>query len=71
MSEREAGERGEREGERIPSRLHVISAEPDVELDPTDCEIVTCVEVKSRMLNQLSPAQVPHHFPFISMVTEA
>ena len=26
--------------ERIPSRLHAVSAEPDMGLDPTNCEIV-------------------------------
>ena len=27
--------------ERIPSRLYTVSKEPDVGLDPTNCEIVT------------------------------
>ena len=27
-------------GEGIPSRLHAVSTEPDVELDPTNCEIM-------------------------------
>ena len=35
-----AGE-GPGEGERIPSRLHAVSAEPDEGLSPTDREIVT------------------------------
>ena len=35
-------ERGrEREGERIPSRLHSSSTEPNVGLEPTNCEIMT------------------------------
>ena len=31
----------ERERERIPSRLHTVSTEPDVGLEPTNCEIMT------------------------------
>ena len=31
----------ERGRERIPSRLHIVSAEPDAGLKPTNCEIVT------------------------------
>ena len=31
----------EREGERIPSRLHAVSAEPDAGLDLINCEIMT------------------------------
>ena len=37
----------ERERERIPSRLHTGSTEPDMGLEPTNCEIMT----KSQMLN--------------------
>ena len=33
--ERESRERAEREGDRIPSRLHTVSREPDVGLEPT------------------------------------
>ena len=35
--------RGEehRDGERIPSRLHTDSMEPDAGLEPTNCEIMT------------------------------
>ena len=41
--ERESGGGSEREGERerIPSRLHAVSTEPDVGLDPTNHEITT------------------------------
>ena len=42
-------ERGERE--KIPSRLHTVSAEPDTGLHLIDCEIRTSVEMKSRPLN--------------------
>ena len=41
--------RGGRRG--IPSRLHTDSTEPDVGLELTNREIVTCAEVKSRTLN--------------------
>ena len=41
-SEREqAGGGAEREGERIPSRLLTVSAEPDAGLEPSNCEIMT------------------------------
>ena len=45
-------EEGQRE--RIPSRLHAVSAEPQAGLDLTTCEIMPWAEIKSRMLNQLS-----------------
>ena len=32
---------GEGQRERIPSRLHSVSVEPDVRLKPTNCEIMT------------------------------
>ena len=32
---------GQREGDRIPSRLRAVSAEPNTGLDPTNCEIMT------------------------------
>ena len=41
----------ERERERIPSRLHVTSAEPEAGLELTNCEIMTRVEIKSQALN--------------------
>ena len=37
--ERERGR--EREGERIPSKLHTVSAEPSVGLNLMNCEIMT------------------------------
>ena len=49
---RGGAEREERE--RIPSRLLAVSAEPDAELDPVNCEIMTCAEIKSQKLNRLS-----------------
>ena len=32
---------GERERARIPSRLCTVSTEPDIGLEPTNCEIMT------------------------------
>ena len=40
-SERESRGVAEREGERIPGRVCTISMEPDIRLEPTDCEIMT------------------------------
>ena len=37
----ELGRGREKERERIPSRLHAVSTEPDEGLEPTNCEIVT------------------------------
>ena len=40
--ERAQAEEEQRErGERIPSRLHAINAEPDMRLKPTDHKIMT------------------------------
>ena len=38
--ERKSGGGAERR-ERIPSRLRAVGTEPDVGLEPTDCEIMT------------------------------
>ena len=40
-SERAGKGQKERERERIPSRLHAVSMEPDVGLEPMNCEIMT------------------------------
>ena len=42
----------EREGQRIPSRLHAVSAEPDVELKLTNHEIMTGAKMKSQYLTK-------------------
>ena len=56
--EREHTSRGgaerRREGERIPSSLCIVSTQPNVRLELTNCEIMTRAEIKSQMLNQLS-----------------
>ena len=33
--------RGEEEGERIPSRVRAVTAEPNIGLEPTNLEIMT------------------------------
>ena len=47
-----AGE-GQREEERIPSRLHAVSTEPDVVLSLTNQETMTWAKIKSWMLGHL------------------
>ena len=54
---REGGE-GQRERERgrerIPSRLHAVRTEPNMELNPMILEIMTWATIKSQTLNWLS-----------------
>ena len=47
---------GQREGEseRIPSRLHTVSTEPDAGLKATNREIMTWAKIMSQTLNRLS-----------------
>ena len=45
--------------ERIPSRLDIVSIEPDAGLNATNREITTRAEIKNRMLNQLSLPGAP------------
>ena len=52
----------ERERERVPGRLRIVSAEPDVGLEPTNREIVTWPEIKGGTLNQLSHPDAPNMF---------
>ena len=56
---------GERGRERVPGRLRTVSTEPDAGLDPTNCEIMTQVEIKSQMLNLLSHPGA-QHFEFLT-----
>ena len=43
---------GQRERtERIPSRLHAVSTEPNVRLDPMNREIMTSANIESQTLN--------------------
>ena len=48
-----------RERERISSRLHTVSIEPDVGLEPTNFEIMTWAEMESWTLKQLSHPGAP------------
>ena len=59
MREREQGRGRERRRERIPSRLHTVSVEPDTGLDPMNCEAVTGAEISGRPLNRLSHPGAP------------
>ena len=52
MREEGAGEgQRERGRGRIPSRLHIVSTEPNEGLEVTNCEIMTRAEIKSQTLN--------------------
>ena len=49
LREREQSQVGEgqrEEKERIPSRFRTVSTEPDMGLEPTNLEIMTCAEVR-------------------------
>ena len=61
MRAREGESKGgaEREGERIPSRLRIASAEPNVGLKLMNHEIMTQTEIKSQTLNLLSHPGTP------------
>ena len=61
--------RTERKGDRIPSRLHTISAEPTVRLKLTNSEIMIRAEIKSRMFNWLSHQGAPNFILNVGMRT--
>ena len=50
-----------RRRDRIPSRLHAVSAEPDVGLKLTNCEIMIWAEIKSQTPNRLSHPGTPNY----------
>ena len=65
MRERERGG-AEKGRERIPSRLCTVSTEPTEGLDLTNVENMTCAQIKSWTLNQLSYPGAPNfYFNFI------
>ena len=72
-TEREGGRERERmcasgggaERNRIPSRLHTVSAEPNVGLTLMNHEIMTWTEIKSWTLNWLSQPGIPLHIHFL------
>ena len=68
--ERERESTWERGRERISSRLHAISAEPDRGLKPTNPKIMTWAEIKSQTLNWLSHPGVPTqlNFAFVLLI---
>ena len=53
-STNEGGEESESRGERIPSRISIVSTKSDVGLELTNCEIITWAKIKNQMFNQLS-----------------
>ena len=53
------GRGSKRGGERIPSRLHTVSAEPDERLHLMNSEVMICTEIKSWVLNRLSHPGAP------------
>ena len=54
-------EKGRRR-ERVPSRLHTVSVEPDMGLKLTNCEITTSAKIESQILNRLSHPGTPSIF---------
>ena len=46
----QAGE-GQKKRERIPSRFHAVSTEPNMGLNPTNLKITTPAQIESRTLN--------------------
>ena len=57
--EKAQGRGRERGRQRISSRLHTVSTEPDAGLEPTTVKIVTSAKVKNWMLNQPSHPGAP------------
>ena len=61
---------GHREERENPS-LHAISAEPNLEFDPTNREVMTWAETKNQMLNQLNHAGTLRNFSLILIAESA
>ena len=57
--EREREQKAQRESERESQAASALSTEPNVGLEPTNCEIMTRAKTKSRMLNCLSHPGAP------------
>ena len=57
--ERERARAGEGQRERISSRLHTVSLEPDAGLELTNHEVMTLAETRSQTLNRLSHPDTP------------
>ena len=58
------GRGSKRRRERLPSRLHTVSAEPDERLHLMNGEVMICAEIKSWVLNRLTPPGAPEGFNF-------
>ena len=58
--EREQRRGRERRKERIPSGIHTVRVEPNAGHQSTHHKIMTWVEIKSQILNQLSHPGAPH-----------
>ena len=64
------GRGAERGRERIPSRLHIASVEPNAGLELTNHEIMTWAKINSWMLNRLSHPGTPSNTYFILVYTK-
>ena len=51
--------RAETGRKRLPSRLHIVTAEPDLRLELINHETMTWAKIKSRTLNGLSHPGAP------------
>ena len=56
----------EKERDRIPSRPHTVSTEPDSGLKLPNCEIMTWAKIKSQTLSCLSHLDVPSVLMFLT-----
>ena len=67
MTEQTREGQRERERERIPSRLHIVSTEPYMGFRLMNREIMTQAEIRSQMLKRLSHPDAPRgkHFTFL------
>ena len=57
-----SGGGAEKRRDRILSRLHTVSAEPDMGLKLRNCETITQAELKSGTLNHLYHLDLPMMF---------
>ena len=60
----------ERGRKRIPSRLHTISAEPNVGLDLMNCEIMTRAKIKSLDAQPPEPLRCPLIYVLHSLISK-
>ena len=67
--DRVSGGGAERGRERIPGRLHTVSAEPNVGLELRNCKIMTEAKIKSQVLNQLSHPGAPEEAFYLDEIS--